>query len=47
VASELRVLPDGALDALNDAAFEKCNEPLCEGDDPITFNPRAMEALLS
>ncbi|NQT63970.1 MAG: TerB N-terminal domain-containing protein [Candidatus Marinimicrobia bacterium] len=29
------LLPDGALDILNDAAYELCDEPLLEGDDPI------------
>ncbi|KPA18580.1 Tellurite resistance protein TerB [Candidatus Magnetomorum sp. HK-1] len=29
------LLPDGALDMINEAAYEICDEPLIDGDDPI------------
>jgi hypothetical protein len=35
MAAELGLMPDGALDVINDAAFEISNRILCEGDDPI------------
>jgi tellurite resistance protein len=35
LADQHGLLPDGALDMINDAAFEICDEPLLEGDDPI------------
>jgi hypothetical protein len=47
LAGELGLLPDGALDSLNDVAYERCQEPLCEGDDPLTINPAVLEALLA
>jgi hypothetical protein len=35
LAQGLGLLVDGALDALNDAAFEALGEPVWEGDDPL------------
>ena len=35
LASGLGLLVDGALDALNDAAFDAVGDPLWEGEDPI------------
>ncbi len=46
VAAELGLLPDGALEALNDAAFEAVGEPVCEGSDPIDINRSALEEML-
>ena len=34
----LALLPDGALDTLNEAAYEAAGDPLAEGDDPIRVN---------
>lgn len=39
-------LLDGALDVINEAALDACDEPLIEGDDPLEVNPYAVEALL-
>ena len=39
-------LLDGALDVINEAALDACDEPLIEGDDPLDVNPYAVEALL-
>ena len=47
VAAELDLLPDGALETLNDAAFEAVGEPVCEGSDPIDINRSAIEEMLS
>ncbi|WP_175011262.1 TerB N-terminal domain-containing protein [Burkholderia lata] len=35
----------GALERINDAAFEAFDEPLLEGDDPIEFNPGPLAAI--
>jgi uncharacterized tellurite resistance protein B-like protein len=45
-AAELGLLPDGAVEALNDAAYEVAGEPLCEGADPIDINHYALEEML-
>lgn len=34
-AASLGLMPDGALEEINDAAFEACNRPIFEGEDPI------------
>lgn len=38
LAGEAGLLPDGALEVLNDAAYDHSGEPLCEGTDPIEIN---------
>ena len=38
LASTMNLLPDGALDAVNEACFELVGEPLWEGDDRIQVN---------
>ena len=35
LAAELGLMPDGALDRLNESALEICGEPLCDGEDPV------------
>jgi hypothetical protein len=46
VAAGLSLLPDGALETLNDAAFCDIGEPVCEGTDPIEINSYALEEML-
>jgi len=46
LAQQFGVMPAGALDVLNDAAFEACGEPVAEGDDEIQLNPEALQELL-
>jgi uncharacterized tellurite resistance protein B-like protein len=46
VAAEQGLLPDGALETLNEAAFEAIGEPVCEGSDPIDINRSAIEEML-
>lgn len=46
LAAELDVLIDGAIERLNDEAFESCEEPLAEGDDPLYIDKRVGEELL-
>ena len=45
-AAELGLLPNGALETLNEAAFEAVGEPVCEGSDPIEINHDAIEEML-
>ncbi len=39
LAASLGLLPDGALEMINDAAFEACEAIICDGDDPIRVDP--------
>ncbi len=47
LCEDCSVLPDGALDALNDAALDACEESLCEGDDPIEINQEVLEEMVA
>ena len=42
----LGLLPDGAIESLNEAAFERVGEPLLEGDDPVDVNPTVAQEML-
>lgn len=46
-AAELNLLLDGALETINDAAFDVCDEPLTDGVDPIELDTHILEQLLS
>lgn len=45
-ASQFGVLPNGALDALNEAAFDAADEPLLEGDEVFTINTLAFDEMV-
>lgn len=45
LCAELDLLPDGAIDTLNEAAFDACDEPLLEDEEPMTFNHTAYGEL--
>jgi len=45
LATNLGLLPDGALEEINDAAFEVCDRPVCEGDDPIHVDPEVAREM--
>ncbi len=47
LAQQADLLLDGALEVINEAAFERCDEPLTEGEDPIELNPDVLQVLLS
>jgi hypothetical protein len=47
LAAHHGLLPDGALDTLNEAALEASDEPLIEGDETLTINAYALEELYS
>jgi hypothetical protein len=46
LAESLGVLPNGALESLNDAAFETCGESVIEGDDVLEINNDVLQELL-
>ncbi len=46
-AEALGLMPDGALDAMNEAAFEHVGGPLLEGDDPIDVDIAAAKELMA
>lgn len=45
-AVELGLMPAGAIEVINDAAFERCDEPILEGEDPLEVNEQALRELL-
>jgi TerB-C domain len=47
IAQEHGLMPDGALEVINDAALDQCDEPLTEGDDPVMLDPNVLRELLS
>lgn len=40
------VLPDGAIETINDAAFEKAGESVVDGDDPLELNRDVWKELV-
>jgi hypothetical protein len=47
VTHELGLMPDGALETLNDWSFDHFDEALIDEGDPLTLNPSCVEALLA
>jgi tellurite resistance protein len=47
LTAALGLLPDGALEILNEAAFSRCGAPLLEGDELIDIDPEILEELLA
>jgi tellurite resistance protein len=45
VANDMELMLDGALEQINDMAFERFDMPVTEGDDPIEINPEILEEL--
>jgi uncharacterized tellurite resistance protein B-like protein len=45
LCAELGLLTDGAIDTLNDAAYETAGDPLIEGADPLSINFDAMREM--
>jgi uncharacterized tellurite resistance protein B-like protein len=46
LSSAGRLLPDGALDRINEVAYETAGEPVAEGEDPILVNHYALGEML-
>jgi uncharacterized tellurite resistance protein B-like protein len=47
LVAELGLMVEGALETINNAAFDRCDEALTEGEDPIEVNSEILEELLS
>ncbi|MGW4128228.1 tellurite resistance TerB family protein [Amycolatopsis japonica] len=47
LAAEVGLMPDGALEILNDAAYDRTGEPLCEGSDPLDINQDIVKDMLA
>lgn len=47
LAREHRLLPDGAIDTINDAAFDAVGHPVIEGDDPLLVDADALEEMIA
>jgi uncharacterized tellurite resistance protein B-like protein len=47
MAAKHDLLVDGALEEINNAAFEACDAPFAEGDDPIEIDPDVAREMLS
>jgi uncharacterized tellurite resistance protein B-like protein len=45
LAAELSLLPDGALETINDYAYATLDQPFWEDDDPLAINPHAAKEL--
>ncbi|MGB3494234.1 MAG: TerB N-terminal domain-containing protein [Elainellaceae cyanobacterium] len=46
-ADELGLMLDGALEVINEAAFDACDDPLTDGEDPIEVDTDVLEQLMS
>jgi len=46
LAQDRGVLLDGALERINEAAFDTYDQPFCEGDDPIEINKDVLKEML-
>lgn len=44
-ATDLDLMLDGAMEQINEAAFEAFDEPLFEGEDPISVNTKLLEKI--
>jgi hypothetical protein len=44
-AADLELMLDGALEQINEAAFDAFDAPLCEGTDPVEVNSELLEKL--
>jgi uncharacterized tellurite resistance protein B-like protein len=47
LAAEFGLLPDGALEVINEAAFERCGAPLLEGDETLEVDGQILEEMLA
>ena len=45
VAADLELMLDGALERVNEAAFDKFDIPLTQGDDPIETNTEILDKI--
>ena len=45
-ASKVSLLPDGALEVLNERALDHCDRPLFDGDDPMDVDVQIAQELI-
>ncbi|MDM0091647.1 MULTISPECIES: TerB N-terminal domain-containing protein [unclassified Variovorax] len=45
LATDLKLMLDGALERVNEASFDVHDMPLTEGDDPVEVNPEVLEMI--
>jgi hypothetical protein len=43
IAADLDLMLDGALEHINEAAFDAHDVPFAEGEDPVSVNPEIRE----
>jgi uncharacterized tellurite resistance protein B-like protein len=46
LAQDRGIMLDGALECLNETAFDKYEQPFCEGDDPVEINQEVIREML-
>lgn len=46
LAQDRGILLDGSLERINEAAFDKHDQPFCEGDDPVEINQEIVKEML-
>lgn len=44
-AADLELMLDGALEQINEAAFDAYDAPLCEGEDPLEINSELLDMI--
>lgn len=45
LCASLKLMPDGALDRLNEAAFDRADAPLLEGEETLEINHQALKEM--
>jgi hypothetical protein len=46
LAQDRGILLDGALERINEASFDKHDQPFSEGDDPVEINQEVVREIL-
>ena len=47
IALSLNLMLGGALEAINEVAFDQCDDAVIEGDNPFEVNPDVLQELLA
>jgi uncharacterized tellurite resistance protein B-like protein len=47
LAAGLGLLPDGALEIINESAFERCGAPVVEGEETLEIDAQVLEEMLA
>ena len=46
LATRLNLMPAGAIEVVNELAFERCGTALLDGDNPVEVDPAVVEELV-